>query len=339
MDVARFVEERRSDWERLDQLLRAADRGLGRLAKVDLRELGALYRQASSDLARAQSAAADAGLVDYLTTLVVRGHGIIYRPERGRLGHLWAYFSRDYPRLVRQEWRPILLALLAAVLPALWCYLMASLDPQFLEAVAPPGLRERLERGELWVYRINPIAPYASSAIMTNNIGVAFTFFALGITFGAGTLWALIQNGVHFGVTAVIVGQTRMAPEFWAFVVPHGALEIPTAFIEGGAGFILGAALLFPGDLRRKDALVARGRVAVRLVLGSVPLLVIAGILEAFFSPLPPATLPLGTKFLAGAAIFSAFLLYILRAGAAPAALTADGRPQTAAGRPTPDDR
>ncbi len=325
MDVPRFVEERRADWERLDHLAKKAGGGLGRLNKVDLRELGALYRQASSDLARAQSAAeADPELAEYLTNLVVRAHGIIYRPEQARLKRVWAFFAREYPQLVRQEWRPILLAVLVAVLPALWCTLMAKLDPQFIEAVAPPGLRERLEKGELYVYRINPIAPAAASGIMTNNIGVAFTFFALGITFGLGTLVALIMNGISFGVVAIVVGQTRMATEFWAFVVPHGALEIPTAFIEGGAGFILAAALLFPGDLKRKDALVARGRVAVRLALASVPFLIIAGLLEGFFSPLPPATLPPGAKFVVGAALFALFMLYILRAGTGPVVQTTD---------------
>jgi uncharacterized membrane protein SpoIIM required for sporulation len=315
VDVTEFVEERRPDWERLDRLATDASQALGRLGKVDLRELGALYRQASSDLARAQASQADSELVEYLNTLVVRVHGIIYRPEQTRLQGLAAFFGREFPALVRQEWRPILLALLVNVLPALWCILMANLDPGFLEAVTPPGLRERLDHGELWVYRINPIQPLASSAIMTNNITVTFTFFALGIAFGAGTLWGLVYNGIHFGSIAVLVNQTRMAREFWAFVVPHGALEIPAIYIGGGAGFILGAALLFPGDLARKDALVARGRVAAKLVLGCVPILVIAGIIEAFFSPLPPSSLPLGAKFLVGIALFALLLLYLLRAG------------------------
>lgn len=318
MDIDRFIEERRADWERLDQLVTKAGGGLGRLGKVDLCDLGSLYRQASSDLARAQSAD-DPELVSYLTDLVVRAHGTIYRPEQARLKDLWEFFAREFPALVRREWRPILLALLVFILPALWCYGMASLDPHFIEAVTPPGLRERLDKGELWVYRINPIKPLASSAIMTNNIAVTFTFFALGIAFGAGTLWGLVTNGIHLGTIAVLVGQTRMAREFWAFVVPHGALEIPAILIGGGAGFILGAALLFPGDLTRKDALVAHGRVAVKLVVGCVPVLVIAGIIEAFFSPLPPATMPPGTKFLVGAAIFGLLLVYLLKAGTSKA--------------------
>src|SRR5574337_1666590 len=318
MDLIQFVQDRQPDWERLDRLVKQAGQALGRLGKLDLRELGALSRQASSDLARAQAAHADPELVDYLNNLVVRAHGIIYRPEQTRLKTLAAFFGREFPVLVRQEWRPILLALLVDVLPALWCVLMANLDPGFIEAVSPPGLREHLEKGEVWVYRINPIKPLASSAIMTNNIAVTFTFFALGIAFGAGTLWGLAYNGIHFGSTALIVNQTRMAREFWAFVVPHGVLEIPAIYIGGGAGFILGAALLFPGDLTRKDALVVRGRVAVKLVLGCVPILIVAGIIEAFFSPLPPSSMPILAKFLVGAALFGLLLLYLLMAGRTP---------------------
>jgi hypothetical protein len=58
--------------------------------------------------------------------------------------------------------------------------------------------------------------------------------------------------------------------------------------------------------------------VAVKLVLGCVPILVIAGIIEAFFSPLPPSSMPVGTKFLVGAALFGLLLLYLFRAGVRP---------------------
>jgi uncharacterized membrane protein SpoIIM required for sporulation len=322
MDLERFIQEREANWKRLDALLQRAGRSLASLGRDDLRDLGALYRQTASDLARAQAAEADADLVEYLTGLVVRGHGVIYRREPARLSHVLAFLGRGFPQLVRQEWRPILLAVLLAVIPGIWCYTMARLDSEFLEAVTPPTLRDRLDKGELWVYRINPVQPVASSVIMTNNITVTFTLFALGMTFGLGTGMGLVSNGIHFGTIAAVVGQTRMAPEFWAFVAPHGALELPAVFIGGGAGLILGAALLFPGDLRRRDALAQRGRVAVLLIAGCVPMLVVAGIIEAFFSPSPPSVMPLGLKYLAGAALFILLLVYLLRGGSGQEKMT-----------------
>src|SRR5574337_264734 len=111
MDLIQFVQDRQPDWERLDRLVKQAGQALGRLRKVDLRELGALYRQASSDLARAQAAHADAELLEYLNNLVVRAHGVIYRPEQARVKTLGAFFGREVPALVRKEWRPILLAM------------------------------------------------------------------------------------------------------------------------------------------------------------------------------------------------------------------------------------
>lgn len=338
MDIERFVNERQPEWERLDALLLRVSKGLGRLDRSDLRDLGILYRQTASDLARLQGAGAEVDLTEHLTDLMVRGHGIIYRAEPARLRHAWRFLSQEFPRLVRQEWQPLLAAVLLFGIPALWCVLMAALDPQFADAVAPPGLRERLEKGELWVYRINPIKPVASSAIMTNNISVTFTFFALGITFGLGTAAGLVSNGLHLGTIALVVGQTRMAPEFWGFVAPHGALEIPAIFIGGAAGLILGAALLFPGDARRKDALVARGRVAVKLVLGCVPILIVAGLIEGFVSPLPPGTLPPGIKFLLGGSLFVLLLVYLLAGGKGDQG-NAKGRASFSAGAASPREQ
>ena len=97
MDLDRFIREREADWKRLDALLLRASRGLGDLRRGDLRELGILYRQAASDLARAQAAGSDPDLLEYLTGLVVRGHGLIYRREPARLSHAWRFLSDEFP--------------------------------------------------------------------------------------------------------------------------------------------------------------------------------------------------------------------------------------------------
>jgi uncharacterized membrane protein SpoIIM required for sporulation len=52
----------------------------------------------------------------------------------------------------------------------------------------------------------------------------------------------------------------------------------------------------------RRHSLAVAGAESVRLVAGVVPLLVIAGILEGFFSP---SAAPAGLKFLVGALLFA----------------------------------
>jgi uncharacterized membrane protein SpoIIM required for sporulation len=158
---------------------------------------------------------------------------------------------------------------------------------------------ETIDRGQMWTESIVTVKPQASSAIMTNNLSVAFVTFAAGITAGIGTLYYLILNGFLLGVVAAACAARGMSLSLWSFVAPHGVFELPAIFIAGGAGLRLAQGLLFPGVLPRRDAIRTAGADAVRLVLGVVPVLVMAGVIEAFVSP---TNLPAGLKFgLAGA--------------------------------------
>ena len=58
-----------------------------------------------------------------------------------------------------------------------------------------------------------------------------------------------------------------------------------------------------------EQALTGRARQAGRLVLGCVPLLVVAGIVEGFFSP---ALIPAGVKFTMAAVLFALLTAYLL---------------------------
>jgi uncharacterized membrane protein SpoIIM required for sporulation len=103
-----------------------------------------------------------------------------------------------------------------------------------------------------------------------------------------------------------------MSGPLWSFVAPHGVLELPAIFIAGGAGFVLARGLLFPGLLSRRESLALAGGESVRLVLGVIPLLLIAGTIEGFLSPthLPPML-----KYVFAASLFTMLLLYLFRTG------------------------
>jgi uncharacterized membrane protein SpoIIM required for sporulation len=157
-----------------------------------------------------------------------------------------------------------------------------------------PEIVDKIEHHQMWTDSILTAKPQASSAIMTNNIGVCFYTYAGGILAGLGTIFLMFTNGLNIGVVGVACGQHHMALSLWSFVAAHGALELPAIFISGGAGLRLGAGLLFPGILQRKDALALAGSESVRLISGTVPMLIVAGLLEAFLSP---THAPLALKF------------------------------------------
>lgn len=103
-----------------------------------------------------------------------------------------------------------------------------------------------------------------------------------------------------------------MSLQLWSFVAPHGVLELPAIFIAGGAGLRIAQGLLFPGNLPRRDSLAHAGSEAVQLLLGTIPILIIAGIIEAFVSP---TGLAVQLKFAMAAALFVLLNVYLFGVG------------------------
>ncbi len=131
------------------------------------------------------------------------------------------------------------------------------------------------------------------------------------ISFGIGTVWMMVLNGLLIGVIGAATLQAGMAGQLWTFVVPHGVLELPAIFIAGGAGFEIARGMLFPGLLPRRESLERAGGRAAQLLLGTIPMLIVAGVIEGFLSPSETAA-PL--KFLFGAVMFAALVTYLMRA-------------------------
>jgi uncharacterized membrane protein SpoIIM required for sporulation len=167
---------------------------------------------------------------------------------------------------------------------------------------------ETIDRHEMWTHSIVGIKPLASSAIMTNNMSVSFTTFAFGITAGLGTIYMMAFNGLLIGVIGMACALSGMSLQLWSFVAPHGVLELPAIFIAGAAGFRIAQGLLFPGLLPRRESLARAGLEAVKLILGTIPILIIGGLIEAFVSP---TGLPVPLKFSLAGALFALLGAYL----------------------------
>ena len=107
-------------------------------------------------------------------------------------------------------------------------------DPDFKVKILGPQMVDTINRREMWTHSIVGIKPLASSAIMTNNMSVGFSTFALGITGGLGTIYMLAFNGLLIGVIGTACWLSGMSLQLWSFVAPHGVLELPAIFIAGG---------------------------------------------------------------------------------------------------------
>jgi len=173
-------------------------------------------------------------------------------------------------------------------------YLLVSTDPGWLAHVAPEGLSDAIES---FIKLDAPAGTYfgqiqgalgsgpLSALLWTHNLQIGLVAFALGIGLGIGTVWALVSNGMMVGSVVAVGALNQKTALVCAIMAPHGVIELSAIAISGGAGLMLGYTVINPGDLSRRDALVLAARDAVRLMLGVVPLFLVAGLIEGTISP------------------------------------------------------
>jgi len=325
-----WLQKRRPYWARIDELLvRSGRSGVRALAHAELQELALLYRQTASDLATIREDPSSRNLARYLNQLLGRAHNVIYMGRRSRPGGIVKFYRETFPQIFHDTLPYTLAATAIFFATALAGMMMALADPGFQRYLLGGDMMATIEKREMWTHSVVTLKPLASSAIMTNNLSVSFTTFALGIGAGIGTVWMLALNGLLFGVVLGACWQAGMAQQLLSFVAPHGVLELPAIFIAGGAGLLMAKGLLFPGSLPRRASLVLEGGRAVRLALGIIPMLIVAGTIEGFVSP---SDLAVKWKYTLGAGLFGVLLLYLMRKS--PKASSAPAPDETASSVP-----
>jgi len=306
-----WFRKRRPHWDRLTSLLAQSDAsGLGQLSRAELQEMALLYRQIAADLSVLRQDATAHTYTAHVNQLLARAHHIIYSGRKTNLLTIFRFLRDQYPVIFQRQIGYVLASVIVSVAWGLLGAALTSARPEFMRHFVGPQMIATMERHQMWTESIVGVEPKASSMIMTNNLSVSFITFAGGIVFGLGTFFALFQNGMMLGVIGAACHQYGMSLALWSFVAPHGSLELPAILIAGGAGFRLGRAMLFPGELRWKESIARGGIEATELVSGIIPMLVIAGCLEGFFSP---SKAPIWLKFTVGGLLFTLLLLWLFR--------------------------
>ncbi|MGB3760874.1 MAG: stage II sporulation protein M [Rivularia sp. (in: cyanobacteria)] len=313
MNIQRWIARREPNWQRLDSLLRRIEKkGLKSLEAKEIGELASLYRSVVADLAGARTQNLG-NVVQNLHTLKTRAYKQISQGSRRQeYFGIVKFYRWGLPAIVQQTFPYIALATGLFVLGVLIAWLYIWQDPTFMSRVVPPRIISKVrEDGELWTSSIVGVEPLVCSGITINNLKVSLGAVAGGITAGAFTIYIMVFNGLLIGAVATLVGQNNLAYPFWAFVFPHGSLELPAILLAGGAGLLISKAIFFPVKHRRFDAIKLHASQAIKLVFGIVPMLIIAGIIEGFFSSNP--TIPNPIKYLTGLCLFAILVMYFSR--------------------------
>ena len=317
MKLDRFVDDREPGWTDLRSLLDEAGAKPERLGPERLRRLGSLYRAAAADLAFARRAFPHEPVRARLERLVIDARQVVYADTGARRSLRW-FLSRGYWQRVRERPWALGLALLLLFGPMVLAAVWAIDDPAAAIGVVPGQFQGATEPGSSGLGRLSGGDQAAlSSEIFTNNIRVTFLAIAGGIFAGLGTAAVTIFNGGFIGAIFGLTIENGSIGELLRLILPHGVLELSCIAVAATAGLRIGWALVDPGYLTRGESLRREARPAMELVLGTMPWLVLAGLVEGFVT---------GDLGLAGAVLVGGGLgvlywgLVIWRGGSEPGA-------------------
>jgi uncharacterized membrane protein SpoIIM required for sporulation len=279
----RFVDERESGWTSLRSLLDEAGAKPERLGPQRLRRMGSLYRAAAADLAFARRAYPHDAVTRRLERLVIDARQAVYADPGARRSLRW-FLSRGYWQRVRERPWALAAALVLLFVPMALAVVWAIDDPAAAIGVVPAQFQGAADPGGGPAALSGGDQAALASQIFTNNIRVTFLAIAGGIFGGLGTAAVTIFNG---GFTGAILGLTienGQSGELLRLILPHGVLELTCIAIGATAGLRIGWSLIDPGTLTRGESLRREARPAMELVLGTMPWLVLAGLVEGFVS-------------------------------------------------------
>ena len=317
-----FEKEYQPLWDRLAAMMDDLERPRSkrRLEARDLAGFPECYRRLCSHYALARSRGFSPMLVAYLHRLVLRGHPLLYKRASVWGWRVLAFVLFGFPQAFRRHLGAFGIALIFFLLPAVLmgaaCYLQEDLlysvleqkDVSSMESAYDPA-NDHLGRSE---ERQSETDFVMFGFYILNNISIGFRTFALGILLGVGTLFILAFNGVVIGGVAGHLTRLGFVDTFWPFVSGHGAFELTAIVICGGAGLLMGRAVVAPGPEGRLATLKAHALEALQLVMGAALMLLVAAFIEAFWSSAPFAP---GVKYGVAALLWLAVILYLSFAG------------------------
>lgn len=308
-----FLKDEKDNWRRLEDLLgMMKGSGLRGLSRMEVREFGELYRRAAADLAIARAETRDPKLINYLNSLVIRAHGKIYRAESEGAHLVVRFFTREFPETFRANWKYMAIAFGVFAGFAIFGFAATWWNIDFMHFVALSGVQEAITSNDEWWRDLNRANQVGATEILSNNIIVTIRAFAMGAFFGIGAFYDLAFEGARLG--SIFGACYKLNPPFGnslaAFVIGHGVIELSCIFFCGGAGMMIGYAIVNPGDLSRAQALKKKGMEAAKIVMGCACFLVIAGTIEGFLSPSNlPTAVKIGTGIGTGIAMYSYLFL------------------------------
>ncbi|HEY8401345.1 MAG TPA: stage II sporulation protein M [Cytophagaceae bacterium] len=253
-------------------------------------ELAELLIVLTDDLAYARTNYPQSVTTKYINSLALKVHQAIYKnkkEEKGRIARFWMY---ELPLLFRSHHKKLLYSFLIFAVSVMIGALSAAYDDTFVRLIMGDAYvnmtLDNIEKGDpMAVYKDeNKTAMFLG--ITYNNIKVSFFTFIFGVFFSFGTGYILFQNGVMLGAFQYFFYKKSLFLTSVLTIWIHGTLEISAIIIAGCAGMVMGNSILFPGTYTRLESFKHGAKQGIKIVIGLIPVFIMAGFLEGFVTRL-----------------------------------------------------
>lgn len=285
MKEEQFIKINSNTWKELEGLTSIIDKkGIRKLPSKDVKRFLGIFRQTSHHLAYARTHFPESSTVTYLNSVLSKCHSHVYAVKKFSLRDIWDYIAYGFPKALKDYKWYILSSFGFFAFGIALSLILVSINSDNASLFVPQqylqGIKEGNKGGGEWNY------PLMSSYIMVNNILVSLKAFVYGITLGLGTIQVLFTNGTMLGSLTGLVYIYGNPTNFWSLILPHGVIELTAIFISGGAGIIIAKSILIPGEHTRRHSLIKGAKEASSLIMGIILMLIIAGVIEGFYTPL-----------------------------------------------------
>lgn len=316
VNATRFRAAHAADWDRLERLVAAMERGSVRsLDDDDLLVLPLLYRSALSSLSVARETSLDRALISYLEQLCTRAYFQVYGVPTPAGRQLLGFFARGWPLAIQSIWRETLVAALLMLAGTVVGFLLVTGDPSWYYSIIPaafadgrdPSASAETLRAMLYDGGGGQMLAGFATALFTHNAQIAIFAFALGFAFGLPSVLLIIYNGLMLGAMLSIYVAKGLGAALGGWLIIHGSTELFAIAVAGGAGMRIGMAIAFPGRLSRARSIMQAGRSAAVAMGGAVVMLAVAGLLEGIGRQTVTAD---ATRYTIGLAMLAGWLVY-----------------------------
>ncbi len=274
-----FINRNKIRWESFEKNIKSQ----GDTTPDDLADQ---FIQLTDDLSYAKTFFPKSPTISYLNSLTIQTHQQVYKNKKEKSNRFKSFWTKELPIELYHARKYFYISITIFLISFALGAVSAIHDDGFIRLVTSDEYvnttLDNIEKGD-------PMGIYNSNSefqmfffITFNNIKVSFIAFIFGILTPIAVGYILFHNGVMLGSFQTFFYLKNLFAISSLTIYIHGALEIPAIVLAGGAGIILGNSYLFPGTYPRVISLQMGVKRGLKIMLGLVPVFMVAGFLESF---------------------------------------------------------